>query len=152
MGKTDPPWYFPWCAGTAGIVVQSACANLFPYKMMLPTPLPRPTKVCSQPKAVPLQNDPVLEALSLEGVQKMPMIRSNIFFVGSSDFQQKHEKLVCQHLLFCRETIVFLNSFKTFSVACCKKACCKKTRSRARVPWLVSILCKIPRWSPHYHL
>ena len=97
------PWYFPWWAGPAGFVVQSAYANCIslqkwcfftPYQVLqksVPNQKQSPTKWPCSGGFVP------------GGGPKMPMIRSNIFFVGSSDSQQKHEQLVCQPLLFCRE-------------------------------------------------
>ena len=38
--------------------------------------------------------------LALGGCEKIPMIRSNTFFVGSWGLLPKHEKLVCQHPFF----------------------------------------------------
>ena len=43
--------------------------------------------------------------LALGGCEKIPMIRSNTFFVGSWGVLPKHEKLVCQHPFFCRELL-----------------------------------------------
>lgn len=57
-------------AGPAGFVVQSAYANLFPYKNDASLLLTKSYKSLFPTKSSPLQNDPVLEALSLEGVQK----------------------------------------------------------------------------------
>ena len=49
----DPLWFYPWWVGNKGIVVQSASGWLSPTKLRLSWALRRPTKVCSQPKAVP---------------------------------------------------------------------------------------------------
>ncbi len=48
-----PLWFYPWWVGNKGIVVQSASGWLSPTKLRLSWALRRPTKVCSQPKAVP---------------------------------------------------------------------------------------------------
>ena len=78
----------------------------FPIKWCFPTPYHVLQKSVPNQKQSPTKW-PCSGGFVLGGSPKMPMIRSNIFFVGSSDFQQKHEKLVCQHLLFCRELLSF---------------------------------------------
>ena len=96
------PLLFPMVGWTRRFCTISLCQLISLQKWCVPTPYQVLQKSVPNQKQSPTKW-PCSGGFVPGGGPKMPMIRSNIFFVGSSDSQQKHEQLVCQHLLFCRE-------------------------------------------------
>ena len=96
------PLLFPMVGWTRRFCSTISLCQLISLKWCFPTPYQVLQKSVPNQKQSPTKW-PCSGGFVPGGGPKMPMIRSNIFFVGSSDSQQKHEQLVCQHLLFCRE-------------------------------------------------